>query len=115
MALKLSDWRGNNVLITDDTGAPLLKLDAAGALLTPKGRARTAADDSAHEIASLSWLASSVAGWIDWHGLVESGLRLDNVHPQLRDLVSPLLAELLEGNGLLSDESARLQKKPSAP
>jgi hypothetical protein len=89
--LKLDRWRGLNVLLTDQVGLPILRLDALGNVVEAGGHPVSPyAIDSDAEA-----LARSVAGWIEWSSDEPGEFSASDIHPQLRERVVALAHDLL--------------------
>jgi hypothetical protein len=89
--MKLSYWRGENVLLTDPVGAPILKLDARGNVTEAFGRPPPT--EPAVEVRSIPRLVASVALWIEWTAIEHGEFRLVDLHPELRDGIARLIPE----------------------
>jgi hypothetical protein len=86
--MKLVNWRGERVVLTDPMGGPVLKVDRWGTLVED-ARPRTFDDDEAPS-PDLGALARNVATWIEWTSDEPGEFSLDDIHPQIRDLVAAL-------------------------
>ena len=92
--MKLSAWRGNNVLITDRLGFPVLELDGNGNLKESDGRGSTPRGPLAN-FPSLERLAAKVAIWIEWTAIEPGEFRKRDIHPDIREGVARIAEEFV--------------------
>ena len=86
--MKLAAWRGNNVLITDRVGDPVLTMNRMGNVVEAAGAVEC--DDLFDSDSSEEGLARSVATWIEWTADEAGEFCGADIHPQIRDLVVAL-------------------------
>jgi hypothetical protein len=91
--MTLERWRGENVLVTDALGLPVLGVDARGNVVE---MLRAGAGPSV-QVGTVESLARSVAGWIAWTADEPGEFRACDIHPAIRARVSELVPEHVEG------------------
>ena len=91
--MKLSPWRGNNVLITDSIGFPVLELDEKGNLKESTGRSTP--NRPLASFPSLERLAAKVAIWIEWTALEPGEFQKGDIHPDIREQVARIAQEFV--------------------
>jgi hypothetical protein len=106
--MRLSWWRGANVLVTSGGGLPVLQLGPAGNVVEWSQRPPPAIQRQSSgggsplegapvELASgLESLASSVASWILFNADDPGEFRADDIHPEIRDRVLSLVPDCVE-------------------
>ena len=92
--MKLTSWRGNNVLITDRLGFPVLELDDNGNLRESDGRGSSPRAPLA-SFRSLERLAAKVAIWIEWTAIEAGEFRKRDIHPDIRERVAQIAEEFV--------------------
>jgi hypothetical protein len=92
--MKLTTWRGNNVLITDRMGFPVLELDENGNLKESDGRG-TRQREALANFPSLERLAAKVAIWIEWTAIEPGEFRKRDIHPDIRERVAQIADEFV--------------------
>ena len=92
--MKLTSWRGNNVLITDGLGFPVLELDGNGNLKESDGRGSSPPAPLA-SFSSLERLAAKVAIWIEWTAIEPGEFRKRDIHPDIRERVAQIAEEFV--------------------
>lgn len=93
--MKLASWRGNNVVITDSIGLPVLELDANGNLKESDGRGGSSPRAPLANFSSLERLAAKVAIWIEWTAVEPGEFRKRDIHPQIREQVARIAEEFV--------------------
>jgi hypothetical protein len=83
--MKLRAWRGENVLVTDGAGTPLLCIDERGNVVDAVRPPPRPVEAPPRES-----LARSVAGWLAWTADEPGEFHPDHIHPEIRDLVLAL-------------------------
>jgi hypothetical protein len=96
--MKLSSWRGNNVLITDSLGFPVLELDSKGNLKESDGREPGSTQAPLANVPSLERLAAKVAIWIEWTAIEPGEFHAGDIHPEIRDRVRQIAEEFVSPN-----------------
>ena len=92
--MKLTPWRGNNVLITDPLGFPVLELDEKGNLKESDGREGSSPRRPLANFPSLERMAAKVAIWIEWTAVEPGEFRKCDIHPDIREGTRSQVASL---------------------
>jgi hypothetical protein len=104
--MKLASWRGNNVLITDLLGFPVLELDENGNLKESDGRGGSSPREPLASFSSLERLAAKVAIWIEWTALEPGEFRKRDIHPEIREQVARIADEFVADDPEISRQLA---------
>src|SRR5262245_33054077 len=96
--MKLTAWRGVNVLITDRAGMPVLKLDANGNLEETAPNGVNGQEEAPASVRSLDRLAAKVAIWIEWTAIEPGEFRTGDIHPDIREQVAAIAEDLVDCN-----------------
>src|SRR5262249_13238920 len=104
--MKLAFWRGNNVLITDSLGFPVLELDENGNLKESEGRGGSSRGRPVANFPSLERLAAKVAIWIEWTAVEPDEFCKRDIHPEIREQVARIAEEFVADDPELSRQRA---------
>lgn len=92
--MRLRPWRGENVLVTDAIGLPILQLDARGNVVEAGGHPVSPYPIELGE--DPERLARSVATWILYTAEELGEFRTTDLHPQIRARVAELVPDWVE-------------------
>src|SRR5262245_2569010 len=93
--MKLSSWRGNNVLITDSLGFAVLELDQKGNLKESDGREPGLTHARVARVPAVERVAEKLGIWVEGSAVEPGECHAGDIHPEIRDRVRKIAEEFV--------------------